>query len=130
MRSQKTQGNQHDLVIGNLILNDIKKFILYKRNNSNRTIIDFPRRNKYFVDLENFQINSSINIDEVVNNVTLGDGYAILKGLFDQEDINHAKETILYLISRQGAKATHFQVLTPDSCWIYDKTVMYIYIYT
>ena len=118
MRSQKTQGNQHDLVIGNLILNDIKNFILYKRNISNRTIIDFPPRNKYFVDLENFQINSSINIDEVVNNVTLGDGYAILKGLFDEDDMKHAKETILYLISKQGAKATHFQVLASDSCWI------------
>merc|ERR1712223_1485371 len=66
-------------------------------------------RTEYLVDLENFQINSSINIDEVVNNVTLGDGYAILKGLFDQDDIKHAEETILYLISRQGAKATHFQ---------------------
>ena len=85
------------------------------------------------MDLENYQINSSINIDEVVNNVTLGDGYAILKGLFDQDDIKNAKETILYLISRQGAKATHFQVLAPDSCWTiysYHNTLMYIYIYT
>ena len=88
--------------------------------------IHFIFRKEFFVDLENFQINPSINIDEVVNNVTLGDGYAILKGLFDQDDINHAKETILYLISRQGTKATHFQVLAPDSCWIYDN----IYIYT
>ena len=33
-----------------------------------------------------------------------------LKGLFDPEDIKHARDTILYLISKQGAKATHFQV--------------------
>ena len=82
--------------------------------------------------MENFQINPSINIDEVVNNVTLGDGYAILKGLFDQDDINHAKETILYLISRQGAKATHFQVLAPDSCWIiysYHNLDVHLYFY-
>ena len=39
-----------------------------------------------------------------------GDGYVILKGLFAPDDIKHARETILYLIGKQGAKATHFQV--------------------
>ena len=33
-----------------------------------------------------------------------------LKGLFEPEEIKHARDTILYLISKQGAKATHFQV--------------------
>ena len=42
--------------------------------------------------------------------VTEGAGYYILKGLFQKEDIRHARETILYLISKQGKKATHFQV--------------------
>ena len=32
------------------------------------------------------------------------------QGLFDPEEIKHARDTILYLISKQGAKATHFQV--------------------
>ena len=58
-----------------------------------------------------FQQNLSIDIDEAVKNITIGDGYVILKGLFKKEDIDHARETILYLISKQGVKATHFQVL-------------------
>jgi hypothetical protein len=64
----------------------------------------------YQVDLGSFQKNLSINIDEAVNNITIGDGYVILKGLFNKEDIQHARESILYLISKQGNKATHFQV--------------------
>ena len=67
-------------------------------------------RSVYRVDLKSFQKNSSINVDEVVNAITEGDGYYILKGLFEPEDIQHARETILYLISKQGKKATHFQV--------------------
>ena len=64
----------------------------------------------YQVELGSFQRNLSINIDEAVKNITIGDGYVILKGLFSKEDIQHTRETILYLISKQGNKATHFQV--------------------
>ena len=68
-------------------------------------------RSVYKVDLGNFQTNSSIDIDEVVKEITIGNGYVILKGLFHHEDIQHARDTILYLIQKQGKKATHFQVL-------------------
>ena len=36
-----------------------------------------------------------------------------IAGLFEDEDIIHARETIHYLISKQGDKATHFQVIVP-----------------
>ena len=36
-----------------------------------------------------------------------------IAGLFEDEDIVHARETIHYLISKQGDKATHFQVIVP-----------------
>ena len=74
-------------------------------------IISLFRSSIYQVDLRAFKKNSSINIEEVVKEVTEGNGYYILKGLFDADDIRHARETILYLISKQGKKATHFQVL-------------------
>ena len=64
----------------------------------------------YQVDLRSFKKNSSININEVVKEVTEGAGYYILKGLFEKDDVEHARQTILYLISKQGKKATHFQV--------------------
>ena len=35
-----------------------------------------------------------------------------MAGLFEDGDIVHAKETIHYLISKQGDKATHFQVIS------------------
>ena len=65
----------------------------------------------YRVDLNAFKKNSSINIEEVVKEITEGNGYYILKGLFEADDIRHARDTILYLISKQGKKATHFQVI-------------------
>ena len=68
----------------------------------------------------------SIEEEKVYNEVIQGIGYDILKGLFDPLEIRHARETILYLISKQGSKATHFQVclsslitIKPWSCnWI------------
>ena len=60
--------------------------------------------------MTNFQSNESINEDQALEEILKGDGYVILKGLFAPEDIKHARETILYLIGKQGAKATHFQV--------------------
>ena len=67
-------------------------------------------REIYDVDLSTFNFNSSIEEEKVYNEVIQGIGYDILKGLFDPLEIKHARETILYLISKQGSKATHFQV--------------------
>ena len=67
-------------------------------------------RETYDVDLSTFNFNSSIEEEKVYNEVIQGIGYDILKGLFDPLEIKHARETILYLISKQGSKATHFQV--------------------
>ena len=64
----------------------------------------------YTVDFRHYENNCSINVDNLVKTITKGDGYVILKGLFSKTDIQHARETILYLISKQGKKATHFQV--------------------
>ena len=74
-------------------------------------IIFLFRSSIYRVDLSTFKKNSSIDIEEVVKEVTEGNGYYILKGLFDADDIRHARDAILYLISKQGKKATHFQVI-------------------
>ena len=62
------------------------------------------------VDLSDFLHNTSVDVEQAVKEITTGDGYVILKGLFSKSDIQHAQETILYLISNQGKKATHFQV--------------------
>ena len=62
------------------------------------------------MDLPNFSYNESIVEDEIFKEITEGLGYQIMSGLFDLDDIKHARETILYLISKQGSKATHFQV--------------------
>ena len=67
-------------------------------------------RETYDVDLSTFNFNSSIEEEKVYTEVIQGIGYDILKGLFDPLEIKHARETILYLISKQGSKATHFQV--------------------
>ena len=57
-----------------------------------------------------FALNETIEENEVYKEITEGLGFKILNGLFDDEDIKHARETILYLIGKQGNKATHFQV--------------------
>ena len=72
------------------------------------------------VDMGNFEKNSSIDIAEVIQTITTKDGYVILKGLFNSQDIQHARKTILYLISKQGRKATHFQVYI-----LYLKSIYY-----
>ena len=68
-------------------------------------------REDYRVDLTNFWQNESIDKDLVFKEIIEGEGYVVIKGLFDPDDIKHARETILYLINKQGSKATHFQVL-------------------
>ena len=85
-------------------------------------------RETYDVDLSTFNFNSSIEEEKVYNEVIEGIGYDILKGLFDPLEIKHARETILYLISKQGSKATHFQVCLIDNYFFVflDK---YLYIF-
>ena len=57
-----------------------------------------------------FVFNETIEENEVYKEITEGLGYKILPGLFNNEDIKHARDAILYLIGKQGNKATHFQV--------------------
>jgi len=66
-------------------------------------------RKKYDCVVENFIHNNTIVENEVLDEILRGDGFVILSGLFEDEDIVHARETIHYLISKQGDKATHFQ---------------------
>ena len=70
------------------------------------------------MDLGQFEKNSSINIDEAVKTITTGDGYVILKGLFNNKDIQHARETIMYLISKQGKKQLTFRYVHKLSAFI------------
>jgi hypothetical protein len=69
-------------------------------------------RSVYQVDSTKFSLNQSIDEDDVMKEITEGNGYQILSGLYSPEDIDHARQTILYLIGKQGSKATHFQVIT------------------
>lgn len=80
--------------------------------NENAQLND-PRK-EYRVEIANFRLNDTIEEETVLKEVTEGQGYAILSGLYHDEDIKHARETIVYLISTQGSKATHFQVRLRD----------------
>ena len=60
--------------------------------------------------MTNFWKNESIDEHLLFKDIIEGEGYVIIKGLFDPDDIKHARDTILYLIGKQGNKATHFQV--------------------
>lgn len=51
----------------------------------------------------------NVDIEDVVNEITSGEGFVILPRLFSPAEIKHARELILYLIQTQGKKATHFQ---------------------
>ena len=62
-----------------------------------------------------FALNETIEKNEVYKEITKGLGFKILPGLFNDEDIKHARDTILYLIGKQGNKATHFQVENTNS---------------
>lgn len=66
------------------------------------------------MDLQRFQINETLEEDKVLHEILHGDGFTIIRGLFDADEINHARDLILYLIGRQGSKATHFQVHKVD----------------
>lgn len=66
-------------------------------------------RSIYEVQMTDFQLNQSISEEKVVVEITEEKGFSILKGLFSPQDIEHAKETVLFLIAKQGLKATHFQ---------------------
>ena len=67
-------------------------------------------RSTYHVDLTKYAKNQSINGNDIVKEIIEGQGFQILHGLFEPEEVQHAREVILYLIAKQGAKATHFQV--------------------
>ena len=62
------------------------------------------------VNPDDFEVHKGMNVSFVVKEITEGQGFFVLPQLFSDEDIRHAKETILYLIRQQGSKATHFQV--------------------
>ena len=85
-------------------------------NFANSTSCDEPKltdpRTEFHVDLNNFRLNKDISTKNVIEIITEGQGFDILSGLFEPEEIQHAKDTILYLIQKQGSKATHFQVST------------------
>ncbi len=67
-------------------------------------------RSLYNVDLSEFAKNDTIDEDEVIREITEGQGFDVMSGLFTDEDIQHARDTVHYLIGLQGSKATHFQV--------------------
>ena len=68
-------------------------------------------RSTFDVDLKTFKLNKDIESKNVIQVITKGQGFDILKDLFEPQEIQHAKETIHYLIQKQGSKATHFQVI-------------------
>ena len=55
-------------------------------------------------------VQSELDLNKVIDEITTGKGYMMLPQLFTPEDIEHARQTTLYLIKTQGKKATHFQV--------------------
>ena len=67
-------------------------------------------RSTFDVNLKTFKLNKEIESQNVIQVITEGQGFEILKDLFEPQEIQHAKETIHYLIQKQGSKATHFQV--------------------
>ena len=67
-------------------------------------------RLKYNVNVEDFIRPEKLDIAEIIEEVTSGKGYFMIPQLFSPQDIEHARNTTLYLIDTQGEKATHFQV--------------------
>ena len=74
-------------------------------------------RTEFNVDLDNFRLNEDIKTKNVIEMITEGQGFDILSGLFEPEEVQHAKNTIHYLIQKQGSKATHFQVSKNSTRW-------------
>ena len=74
-------------------------------------------RSTFDVDLKTFKLNKDIESKNVIQVITEGQGFDILKDLFEPQEIQHAKETIHYLIQKQGSKATHFQVIIDVTAW-------------
>ena len=60
--------------------------------------------------MEHF-LQPELDIAEIIKEITTGKGYVIIPQLFSPKDIEHARNTTLYLIKTQGDKATHFQVI-------------------
>ena len=66
-------------------------------------------RSTFEVNLNSFKLNKNIETKNVIKVITEGQGFDILSDLFEPQEIQHAKDTIHYLIQKQGSKATHFQ---------------------
>ncbi len=62
------------------------------------------------VDMSSFSRPADLDVDSVIREMSSGDGFVILRGLFTQGEIRSAKETVMYLVRKEGRKATHFQV--------------------
>ncbi len=60
--------------------------------------------------MERFEQPEDLNVDAIISEMSTGKGFVIVSGLFTEEEIRSAKDTVMYLISKEGRKATHFQV--------------------
>ena len=60
-----------------------------------------------------------LNLTSILNEIKFGKGFIVLPELFSPDDIDHARQTTLYLINTQGNKATHFQVRLIESEYFY-----------
>ena len=80
----------------------------------------------YNVDMDDF-LQTELELAEIIKEITTGKGYVILPQLFSPQDIEHARNTTLYLIRTQGEKATHFQVSLDDLVILFWQTfILYI----
>ncbi|CAH1780369.1 unnamed protein product [Owenia fusiformis] len=65
-------------------------------------------REAYTVKLE-YEGTDTSDVKDIVNELTLGPGHVKLSGLFSKDDVDNARDTIMYLAETQGSRATHFQ---------------------
>ncbi|XP_064623535.1 uncharacterized protein Mb3657-like [Lineus longissimus] len=72
------------------------------------TLAQDPRL-QYTVKPDDFQATDMNDVEDIVKEVTEGQGYLLLPQVFSPEDIAHARDVIYYLIKTEGQRATHFQ---------------------
>ena len=65
-------------------------------------------RLSYKVNMTDFPL-LNVDIETLYTEIVSGSGYVIIPSAFSSADISHAREVILYLLSKQGDKASHFQ---------------------
>jgi ectoine hydroxylase-related dioxygenase (phytanoyl-CoA dioxygenase family) len=59
--------------------------------------------------MDEFQNRSIDGVEDIIREVTEGQGYFCLPNVFSSDNIAHARDLIYYLIETEGKKATHFQ---------------------